>query len=483
MGDIFKDCLIYINPSGFGKNRLALFAKQIKENRGTYLSQLDAKSLSSVTHVVVESENAKDIAKELLDQYKDLSSKNLVILKINWIIDCLKAKSRIDETPYKITTIPRASKRQPDGENFSAPSTSKPKLTVDVDINAFACAHPSPKVSSSDKPQFQIPNQQILDELKKLGDAFKAKGDTWRAYAYTKAISAIKTYNKEIISYDEAISIPGLGDGMASKIWEMLETGHLRRTQEICETEDAKVLELFTGVWGAGPKTAQQWYSLGYRTLEDLKTKATLTSQQKIGLKHYDDIQSKIPREEVIMIAKIVEKEAKIMFPNLQVEVCGSYRRGKPMCGDIDIVMSHPAKDVCKSTVLLLPLVTKLKVMGFITDSLVKIEEEGNHKKFFGLCRLPGEGRRHRRLDLFVIPWNERGPALLHYTGSALFNRSIRLLAQKKDMSLTQHALHGVAIRNGREKVATGEPLYTPTEESVFEHLGLPYRPPEDRDH
>ena len=48
-----------------------------------------------------------------------------------------------------------------------------------------------------------------------------------------------------------------MGERLAKKVWEIIETGHLQRLDHV----DPKVelLKLFIGVWGAGPKTAEQW--------------------------------------------------------------------------------------------------------------------------------------------------------------------------------------------------------------------------------
>lgn len=45
-------------------------------------------------------------------------------------------------------------------------------------------------------------NEIIITELQKLADAFRYSGDQWRAHGYTKAISCIRSYGKDITSFD-----------------------------------------------------------------------------------------------------------------------------------------------------------------------------------------------------------------------------------------------------------------------------------------
>jgi DNA polymerase lambda len=513
MGDFLKNCNIHIIPYGLGPKRISLFETQIKKYGGAVTDQLNNKTFATLTHITVEEDSASLAANDIAKQFENTA--NVKLVKTEWLRDCIKTKSKVEEKPYQVyistSGVTRAPKRKSEEPSTSSePETKKsPRAAVNVhelapkhasgtptkkgkskkseesetkksprsdgNVKKLAYAHASPTKSDAGNL-----NEKIITELKKLADAYKNRGDTWRNFAYMKAVNAIKGHNKEITSFEDARVIPGVGNKIAAKIQELLETGVMKKTQEVCEGEEAKALELFTGIWGAGATAARNWYKLGYRTLEDLEEKATMTNQQKIGLKYYHDINSKIPREEVTEIVKIVECEAHAMYPDLEVIACGSYRRGKPTCGDIDIVMFHPTLDITKT--LLPALVKKLREIGLITEDLTNVEESASHRKYYGLCRLQGEGHKHRRLDLFVVPWAERGPALLHYTGSAMFNRSMRLVAQNKGMSLTEHALFSVAIRDGKEKVATGPPLYTPTEEDVFKHLELPYKPPEDRD-
>ncbi|XP_055991418.1 DNA polymerase lambda-like [Sorex fumeus] len=189
--------------------------------------------------------------------------------------------------------------------------------------------------------------------------------------------------------------------------------GHRHRV-----TEGVPVLELFSNIWGAGTKTAQMWYQQGFRSLDDIRDQVPLTTQQAIGLKHYDDFLERMPREEAAEIEQTVRESAQALSPGLLCVACGSYRRGKASCGDVDVLVTHP--DGPSHQGILSRLLENLRQQGFLTDDLVSQEENGQQQKYLGVCRLPGPGRRHRRLDIITVPYGEFACALLYFTGSAL---------------------------------------------------------------
>jgi hypothetical protein len=51
----------------------------------------------------------------------------------------------------------------------------------------------------------------------------------------------------------------------------------------------------------------------------------------------------------------------------------------------------------------------------------------------------------------------------------------MRLLAIKSGMSLSEHSLRAGVVRDGKDKINQGHCLDTPTEDSVFTILGVPY--------
>lgn len=72
------------------------------------------------------------------------------------------------------------------------------------------------------------------------------------------------------------------------------------------------------------------------------------------------------------------------------------------------------------------------------------------------------------------------GFALLYFTGSDHFNRSMRLFARKKGYSLSDKALKRVVRANGK-KLSLGESVTCTSEVDVFIALGLDYKDPLER--
>jgi len=96
--------------------------------------------------------------------------------------------------------------------------------------------------------------------------------------------------------------------------------------------------------------TARHFYDdLGIFTLDDLEAYAEQLPNEeasaynlKLALLRREDFAKPIPRAEVEAIAKVVEEHLEALEPGTQYTICGGYRRGKLMCGDVDIIVTHP---------------------------------------------------------------------------------------------------------------------------------------------
>ena len=89
----------------------------------------------------------------------------------------------------------------------------------------------------------------------------------------------------------------------------------------------------------SGRAAANRWYKKGYRTLSDLKDEK-LTAEQTIGVKYYEELQEKIPREEVDRIFKRITTVLGGSGGALEMELVGSHRRGAENSSDIDVLMT-----------------------------------------------------------------------------------------------------------------------------------------------
>eukprot|EP00479_Gromia_sphaerica_P010018 TRINITY_DN4447_c0_g1_i2.p1 TRINITY_DN4447_c0_g1~~TRINITY_DN4447_c0_g1_i2.p1 ORF type:complete len:287 (-),score=72.21 TRINITY_DN4447_c0_g1_i2:141-1001(-) len=106
----------------------------------------------------------------------------------------------------------------------------------------------------------------------------------------------------------------------------------------------------------------------------------------KIGLKRIKEFEIRIPRAEIEEIESAVKKVAKEVDPKLQLETCGSYRRGATSCGDIDILITHPdysSSNFNEGRKLFKKLVEELHASGLLTDDLAL-----GPSKYMGVCKL-----------------------------------------------------------------------------------------------
>ncbi|KAF7594104.1 hypothetical protein BBP40_010102 [Aspergillus hancockii] len=312
-------------------------------------------------------------------------------------------------------------------------------------------------------------------------DHYTRTDDQWRMLAYREGISALRRQPKKIITRTQASAIPGIGPRLADKIEEIVVTNRLRRLENTNTTPEDLVLQEFLNVYGAGVAQASKWLAQGYRSLEDLKTKASLTPQQRIGIDRYYDFSQRISRKEVETHGEIVRRAVQMADHEMQVIISGSYRRGAADSGDIDLLITKPDATIEQIRILMIDeVVPNLFKQGFLQTALAATSR-GDGSKWHGASLMPGS-HVWRRIDLLFVPGSEIGAALIYFTGNDIFNRSMRLLASKKGMRLNQRGLYTDVLRGPqRLKQNPGRLLEGRDEKRIFEILGVPWRPPEHR--
>eukprot|EP00756_Hemistasia_phaeocysticola_P067421 Hpha_TRINITY_DN9958_c0_g1::TRINITY_DN9958_c0_g1_i1::g.140599::m.140599/K03512/POLL; DNA polymerase lambda len=186
----------------------------------------------------------------------------------------------------------------------------------------------SPERSREDAERRVNPNQHIVDELERLQKIYAGTGDHWRKYSYGRALAIIRRWRGPIRCKADLLKVQGIGESIASKIEEIIATGTSAKLQHLEGSEEVQVVRRLTQVWGIGSSTALKLYRNGVKTVADLHERsAELSRAQQIGLRFLDEIQERIPRKEVTAIENIVKSAALGLNPNLDVQVCGSYRR------------------------------------------------------------------------------------------------------------------------------------------------------------
>jgi DNA polymerase IV len=347
-----------------------------------------------------------------------------------------------------------------DRSPIRAPKKTKYKKKGATNQQNFSCMHGGTGVAVESNL-----NGVTISILQEMADYYERTRDKWRSFSYRKAIGTMKKQTRN-----------------ATKIEEIAATNRLRRLDNVKLEPVDIILQKFTKIYGTDISTASKWIQAGLKTLDDLKTRGKLTKNQRIGLDHYEDFNTQIPREEVTALGEIVKKAADAIDPEVQAIIGGSYRRGAEMSGDVDFILTKPGTS---SSYQLLPflaeLVNRLTKDGFLVAALAEPRSLGEGSKWHGACVLPGNPI-WRRIDFLIVPESEFGAALIYFTGDDIFNRSMRNLSKMKGMRLNQRGLYKNVMRcSGGVKLTDGVLVEGADEREIFKILDVPWRPPEQR--
>lgn len=312
--------------------------------------------------------------------------------------------------------------------------------------------------------------------------AEERKKHQFRSGQFQKAIETMREYQGEINSGSQAKQLKGIGKGIADRVDEIIKTGTLAELSTgISVDEKTQILNELTSVTGIGDANAKKFYDAGIRTIQDLIDKSLagqikLTHHMQVGLKYYQDFQLKIPFKEIYELGQTLKKCVQSIDPDLVVEICGSHRRKKELSGDIDVLITHTKikseQDLmqCKDPYLK-TIVANLKAINFIVADLTSL----GMTKYMGACVHP-EINKGRRIDIRFVHYDAFFPAMLYFTGSMTLNKLMRTIALEKGYTLNEYGLYKFV--NGQK----GEKIVALSEKDIFDHLGIVYLEPTERE-
>ena len=289
----------------------------------------------------------------------------------------------------------------------------------------------------------------------------KSNDSPFKAKAYNTASKALKNMNDCDLTPENLLKIKGIGKSILEKIMTIIQTGTLEQYEKIKDFKDPK--ETLMGVHGIGNVKAKELMSRGITSIEDLKKcEEYLNSVQMKGLKWYNDMQHRIPYDEITKHETYLKSVLQEIDPTAELTIAGSYRRKCKDSGDIDMLINTPN---VKNNSIYNKFMDVLFEKGYLLEELSR-----GQKKFMGICRLDdGIGRR---IDIMYTKPQEYPFAILYFTGSMEFNVKMRGELLEKGLSLNEYG-----IKRDKKNVKHN----CKTESDVFQYLGYDYVEPENR--
>lgn len=311
-------------------------------------------------------------------------------------------------------------------------------------------------------------NKELAQIFNRIADALEYKGkNVFRVVAYRKAarvlddlVEDIETLNKE----GRLGELPGIGEGIAKKIDEYLQTGKMKKYEEVIKGIPDTLLDMLN-IQNLGPKTlALTHKKLGVKNLRDLKNviaNGRLAKLPQMGEKKVENIRKGIElferaheRLSIAVAEKVASEIVEYLNEHADIEhisPAGSLRRWKETIGDIDILTTGRDGAGIISTFTKFPRTERILAAGETKGSIIV---EGGVQ-----------------VDLRIVAPKSYGAALQYFTGSKAHNIRLRNIAKSKGLKLSEYGIFKA------KKVVAGK-----TEQEIYKILGLSYVPPELRE-
>ena len=319
------------------------------------------------------------------------------------------------------------------------------------------------KLSQSSKNMKRY-NEDLISILNEIDDLLSKKGEHFRAKAYRQASESIIIYDGDITTVEDLKNIPKIGKNTLSKLSEYINTGKI----VMLDNERKDPINVLTKVYGIGPKKAKEFVDKGITSIDDLKENTDLLNNaMKIGLTHYEDIEKRIPRDEIDVYNEVFTTVfSKVTPPNSSFEIVGSYRRNAKTSGDIDLIITNKDNDH-NAFITFIDALIEEKI-------IIEVLSRGKSKS---LVVTQIDDKPARRVDFLYASPDEYPFSILYFTGSKIFNTIQRQRALKLGYTLNEHGLYH--IENGK-KTTKVEKVFE-TEKDIFKFLGMEYIEPQNR--
>lgn len=317
-------------------------------------------------------------------------------------------------------------------------------------------------------------NVTIARALSDLADLHELGGaGPFRVRAFRAAARAIEGFGgsvAELAKKGELAKLRGVGDGVARRIQELLETGTLAEAEALRGELPPGLLEVMS-LPGIGLKTAQQvWKERGITSVDELEEAARagrLRDLPRFGEKREDKLIAAIeawrrraaepkrrPLAEALRAAEALVRRMESVPGVLACDYAGSVRRHAETVGDLDILVAASPDDAPAIMDAFASAPEVVQVLGKGDTKTSVVLDSG------------------MQADLRVVPRASWGAALQYFTGSKDHNVAMRTHAVKQKLKVSEYGV----FDEGGASIA-GE-----DEASVYEAIGLAWMPPELRE-